>query len=453
VLAKIEWNAKGGSGPILLQPGANHYRLIGLEVTRTASTGLIYNLIATVKGATADHLVFDRMWIHGTAHDETQRGIMLSHVRYVAAVDSYFSDFHCTAITGGCVDSQAVAGGLGDDPMGPFKIEDNFLEAAGECIQLGGDAATATPTDIEIRHNHFFRPMIWMKGQPGFVGGPDGNPFIVKNLFELKNAQRLLFEGNILENSWGGFTQTGFAILMGPKNQAIGTRNVCPICQVTDITMRYVTVSHVGSGLAIGNGLSDNGGAPKDGGRFSIHDLVVDDIRGGFYKGFGAFAQITMTPGVSKAPRLHDLSIDHVTAFAPNILFLIGGPRQDPRMSALSITNNVFTAGRQPIATTGGGPDKNCSAMPQGRTPEEVLRDCFVPYSFHHNIIIGGGGGWPKQNQTPKNASDVGFVKFNDGNGGDYRLSPGSKFKRFAADQKDVGADLDAIDHATRGVQ
>jgi hypothetical protein len=77
-----------------------------------------------------------------------------------------------------------------------------------------------------------------MKGQPGFVGGFDGNPFIVKNLFELKNAERVLFESNILENSWGGFSQAGFAILLTPKNQALHAGNVCPSCQVTDVTIR-----------------------------------------------------------------------------------------------------------------------------------------------------------------------------------------------------------------------
>src|SRR6202023_3594137 len=37
VLAKIEFKGKSGSGPIMSAPGANHYRLIGLEVTRTVS--------------------------------------------------------------------------------------------------------------------------------------------------------------------------------------------------------------------------------------------------------------------------------------------------------------------------------------------------------------------------------------------------------------------------------
>jgi len=64
-------------------------------------------------------------------------------------------------------------------------------------------------------------------------GGLDGNPFIVKNLFELKNAQRVLFEGNVAEYTWGGFTQAGYALMLTPKNQA-GTdgSNLCPACVV-----------------------------------------------------------------------------------------------------------------------------------------------------------------------------------------------------------------------------
>ena len=152
------------------------------------------------------------------------------------------------------------------------------------------------------------------------------------------------------------------------------------------------------------------------------------------------------------SPRLHDVSIDHVTAFPPRSVFIIGGPKVDPRMSGLSVTNSLFTVGPQPIATTGGGPEKNCSAMPRRSTPEGIFRDCFTTYTFHHNVIIGGGG-WPKDNKTPGKPADVGFTNFKDGVGGEYRLSATSKFKHAAADQKDVGADLDAIEKATNGVQ
>jgi hypothetical protein len=451
VLSKIEFDGRGGAGPVIIAPGANHYRLIGLEVTRAVSTALVYNLIGPDKGP-ADHLIFDRMWIHGTAQNETVRGVMLSHIRYGAVIDSYLSDFHCVAKTGGCVDSQAVAGGLGDDPMGPFKIVNNFLEAAAESIELGGSAATATPADIEIRRNHMFKPMIWMRGQLGFVGGLDGNPFIVKNLFEIKNAVRVLFEGNVLENSWGGFSQAGFAILLGPKNQAIGALNVCPACQVTDVTIRYCTISHVGGGFQIGNGLSSNGGAAKDGGRYSIHDVMVDDIQVELYSGRGLFAQISTAPGVTQVVPLHDVSIDHVTAFPPRILFNIGGPIET-KMSHISITNNIFLGPERAVTTTGGGVDRNCSAGPVSRSLDLALHSCFSSFNFQNNVIVGGGGGWPKGTSTPSKLADVGFVNPKDGNGGEYRLAATSKFKHMASDGKDVGADIDAIERATMGVR
>jgi hypothetical protein len=452
VLAKVVFNGTG-SGPIRFEAGANHYRLIGLEITRAENTNVVYNLVGPDKG-TANHLVFDRMWFHGTTHNETVRGLMLSYVKYAAVVDSYFSDFHCIAKTGNCVDSQALSGGHGDDPMGPFKIVNNFLEAAGENIIFGGAEGTATPMDIEIRRNHMFKPRIWMKGQPGFVGGSDGSPFIVKNLFEIKNAQRVLFEANILENNWGGFSQTGFGILLTPKNQEgdHGTRSLCPSCMVTDITIRYCRISHVASGMQIGNGETTIGGVAKDGGRYSIHDIVIDDIQADPYDGFGTFAQLSTAVGETTAPRLHDVSINHVTAFPSRTAFIIGGPVQDPKMSGIRITNSIFSTGDRVVGTTGGGPMKDCAAQPARKSAEVIFHDCFSTYQFDHNVIIGSGG-WPKGNPTVGKAADLEFANYAEGNGGDYRLSARSKFKHSAADQKDPGADLDAIDQATQGVR
>jgi hypothetical protein len=448
VLVKINFNGRGGPAAIVLAPGANHYRLIGLEVTRTASTGVVYNLIGA-RGP-ADHLVFDRMWIHGTAQDETVRGLMLSHVRYTAAVDSYFSDFHCVAKSGACVDSQAIAGGLGDDPTGPFKIVNNFLEAAGESVMFGGGQATTTPADIEIRRNHMFKPITWMRGQPGYVGGVDGNPFIVKNLFELKNAQRVLLEGNILENTWGGFSQSGFGVLITAKNQAgaHGT-NLCPDCQITDVTIRYCRIKHVASGMQIGNGLSDNGGAAKDGQRYSIHDIIIDDIEGKDLGGSGNLFQLSAGPG---APKLQNIRVGHITAFASGGLFNIGNHVTNPKMSNFIFTNNIVMAGEHNVSPTGGG-RTNCAFRESFGTPSTRLQNCFDPFTFSHNAIIGGDSSWPKDNFLPKQPSDIHFVNYNNGSNGDYHLSPSSKFRRAGSDGRDLGADVDAVQAALAAVE
>ena len=66
-----------------------------------------------------------------------------------------------------------ISGGVSNTQDGPFKIQDNFLEASGEAILFGGGAATLTPADIEITNNHFWKPWQWMPGNPNFIGGAE----------------------------------------------------------------------------------------------------------------------------------------------------------------------------------------------------------------------------------------------------------------------------------------
>jgi hypothetical protein len=444
VMAKIVFNGRAGAGPIVFDAGANHYRLLGLEITRDSPGIGIVNLAGPVENNPADHIIFDRVWMHGTAQDETRRGVFLSGTTYMGIIDSFFSDFHCVA-RGGCTDSQAIAGGAGDVAMGAWKIENNYLEAAGENILLGGSHASFTPADIEIRHNYMYKPIAWMRGQPGFMGGESGNPFIVKNLFELKNAQRLLLEGNVLENTWGGFTQPGFAIALSPKNQH---GNVCPLCRVTDITIRYNKISHMGGGLSIANVLSDTGGAAADGGRYSLHDLVFDDIDGATYNGFGTFLLL-----IANTPKLHDVKIDHVTALPPRVFLNIGSKQE--KFANFVFTNNIVDAGQRQVTSTGGGP-ANCAFHPD---PSNVLKNCFESVTFTNNAIIDGSG-WPPGNFYPKDQESVGFLNPNHGKNGDYHLcraknqfcKAASRYLHAGTDGKDLGADMDAIDAATKGV-
>jgi hypothetical protein len=445
VLARIEFSGAGGSGPIAFSKGANHYRLLGLEVTRSVSTATVYALIQFM--GPADHVILDRLWVHGTAQDETVRGIMLGPTGHVAIVDSYFNDFHCVAKTGSCGDTQAIAGGLGSGPMGPYKIVNNFLEASGENVMFGGGSGTATPADIQMSHNHMFKPLTWMKGQTGYVGGTNGNSFIVKNLLELKNAQRVLVEGNIMEDSWGGFSQVGFAILLTPKNP--GSTSPCPPCQVTDVTIRYNSIRHVGAGLQLANALSDNGTAALDGQRYSIHDIVVDDLDGVKYTGPSEFAQVTVSAG---APLLQNVTINHVTAFPAKTLFVIGDMvATSTKIKNFVFSNNLVNAGIYPVWSSGGGA-ANCAYFDK---PTTTLGACFSSYTFANNVLIGSSPAypWPSGNFFPGSATNVRFVNYNGGNGGDYHLQPSSPYKGKGTDGKDLGADLDAIQSATAGVE
>jgi hypothetical protein len=439
--------AATNNGPLVFAAGANHYRLLGLEISRPVGTGVVTALASIASGGTANNLIFDRVWMHGTPQDETTRGIMLEGGAYVSVVDSFFTDFHCVSVTGSCTDAQAIAGGIGNNLDGPYKIVNNFLEASGENVIFGGSAGTTTPADIQISQNHFFKPLTWMKGQPGYVGGTNGNPFIVKNFLELKNAQRVLVEGNIMENTWGGFSQVGFGIVLTPKNP--GGTTPCPLCQVTDVTIRYNTISHVGAGLQIANALSDYGGIALAGQRYSIHDIVVDDIDGVKYQGASEFAQVSVSAG---APLLQNVSINHVTAF-PSYTFLVVGDMvaTSTQMTNFTFTNSIVNAGIYPVWSTGGGP-ANCAYHDQ---PATTLKACFSSYSFASNALIASNAAysWPTGTFLPGSAANVQFVNYNGGKGGDYHLRSTSPYRGKATDGKDLGADLNAIQAATAGVE
>src|SRR5207245_276307 len=66
-----------GTGPFAFELGAKHYRVIGLEVIRQVGGGIVYSLVSLKPGATADHIVLDRMGLHGTPQDDTSKGMQL----------------------------------------------------------------------------------------------------------------------------------------------------------------------------------------------------------------------------------------------------------------------------------------------------------------------------------------------------------------------------------------
>src|SRR5438477_10761439 len=93
----------------------------------------------------------------------------------------------------------------------------------------GADPAITglVPSDIEIRRNHFYKPLIWItENSP--------NQWTVKNLLEFKNAQRILVEGNIFENIWAA-AQIGALMNAKSVNQDGG----CTWCVTRDLTFRF----------------------------------------------------------------------------------------------------------------------------------------------------------------------------------------------------------------------
>jgi hypothetical protein len=426
----------------------DHLRFIGIEWTTPADSETA-RLVTVEHG---DHIVFDRNWVHPAEGKEVAHGIgIVEGAHTIAVINSYINGLNCIARTGKCTDATAVGGGRGDESDYALKIYNNFLESAGENILFGGGPSTTNPTDIEIRRNHLFRPMLWKEGEPGYTPTASGQPYIVKNNFELKSAIRVLFEANLLENTWGGFSQTGWAILLTPANQS----DRCPVCRVNDVTIRFNRIRNVAGVLQIGNALSKTGGASADGGRYSVHDLFADNLHDKDYKGSGAFMIL-----VSRKPPVHDVQIDHVTVFATGGLLAI--MNAGDKLSNFTISNSVFSVGGQrlPVVTAGGGPDA-CASRTQALGSEAVLQACFDPYKFEKNLIITAKGTFPKGNFAVGSPEAAGIRDFKDTIAKDPRLchakgqgcskaSPGAV---AASDGRDLGADIDAVEAAIAGVE
>jgi hypothetical protein len=210
------------------------------------------------------------------------------------------------------------------------------------------------------------------------------------------------------------------------------------------------------NGMQMGTGLSDSGGAASGGERYSIHDLVFDDLEGKELGGFGALFQIT-----SKMPALRDVMLDHITGFPPTALFIFGVDVDREKIVNFTFSNNLVGVGSNEITATGGGP-KNCAFTPNRQLPTGVLKSCFASFTFTHNALVGATHGWPEGNFSPKDASAVQMLDFHQGVGGDYRLCPEKKvgeckmtspFRKAGTDGKDLGAEVDAINAATDGVE
>ena len=142
-------------------PGAHHWRLMFLRFS--ANKDGYGDIIQLGDGSTDQtslsqvpyEIVLDRVYIYGDPLYGQKRGIALN-ARSVTIRNSYISD-----IKGVGMDTQAIAGWNGP---GPYWIENNYLEAAGENVLFGGaDPAipNLVPTDVTIRSNHIARPMSW----------------------------------------------------------------------------------------------------------------------------------------------------------------------------------------------------------------------------------------------------------------------------------------------------
>ncbi|MBX4189037.1 hypothetical protein KW785_00395 [Candidatus Parcubacteria bacterium] len=417
-LAKLQTGVNYANA-VATQPGANYYRLIGLEITTApqlidvntilamgTSDGAVQNTLASIP----HHIVVDRSYVHGYDTLQNRRCIGLNSA-WSAVIDSYVSQCE-----GAGYDTQAIAGGNGP---GPYKIVNNFLEASSEDIAFGGfDPAIQgmLPNDMEIRGNHFFRPLTWRSGTSIY----DGVPRLEKNVIEFKIGKRLLMEGNVLENAWND-AQVGWGFTLWSVNQNGG----CTWCETSDVVIRNNILKNVASPF----GLSGVYGVAVPMSRLYIANNI-DYGRNADNPGWREFS----IAGVSNITAVHNTMLIHGESFMI--------PDSAIPSANLIFQDNVIGDGYYGITNAVGSGIKGLDSATN------------KSWTFDHNVFLLSKNDqdstwlfpYPANNSYPVTLADIGFVSSTD-----FHLSSNSPYKGKASDGSDPGADIDAVLYATRG--
>ena len=394
---------------IATAPGAHHYRFQGIEFSSSSARTTAYDLVRLGGGRkeqkTLDtvphHLVIDRCYIHGHDTQDVQRGVNLNSAETTIS-NSYISDIHMAGI-----EAQAIAGWNGP---GPFHITNNYLEGASQNILFGGaDPASEAfiPSNIEIRGNYMFKPLSWKVGHPTYAG----KHWTVKNILELKNAKNVVIDGNIFENCWTD-GQTGIPILFTVRNQ----EGSAPFSIIQNVTFTNNIVRNAEGGV---NFLGSDNEKPSQRSSVAIiSNNLFADIRGPF---------LTMNG-------FNDVSITHNTHFQTgNIAIFYGIPAEK-----FVYRDNLTIRGSKGYGVFGDATGEGTVALKK-----------FAPDAvFKNNVLIGADASlYPKENQYPASIDRVGFVNFEKG---DYRLGPGSPYKKASSDGQAVGVDWDKLNFSAK---
>ena len=309
-------------------PNSNHWRLIGLEITTSyvSTSRVIYYLVATgeslaVQAQLPAYLVFDRIYIHGLSTTNTQHGIGMD-TQSIGIVDSDCDEIHYNGNDSQCFFSY--------NGSGPFLIQNNFIQAAGENIMFGGNDPSITnlvSSDITVVGNLIQKNLAWDGEEAPYN-------WVVKNHFELKNAQRVLLDGNVLQYTWAAGQDV--SVVLRGVNQ--GGR--CGWCVVQDVTVTHNIIQHAPDGFVIAD--PDTQYAAQTTARILIQNNVLTDIsETNWGAGHGWAFYIAIDNDLAPEP-LQNIIIDHDTVFVDMQDIYIGDTGTVQR---LQMTNDIFQRG------------------------------------------------------------------------------------------------------------
>ena len=343
--------------------------------------------------------VLDRFQLKGSGAPRCTKFAVRISSQHFAMIGSYITGVDCP--------NDTVVGVITEEnTLGPLTLENNYISAIGMGIYLESNGNRPTvPTDVTVTHNMLYWP--WSTMQPRARtprNNWDGYARIVRQQFESKGAERLKFDGNLIDGNWAKQNQ-GPAIFLSPIVSSLdGPTPNRDVTITNNLIRRVATVFHCGG--TRGPSAVPDGGMGR---RVLFSNNLAYDVGYGKYsqnEGAGLVSaynwlgcmDLTMSrntfgkmdyrqsaPGVDWAPGLH----------------MIG---YGPPLEGFSFTDNVYFVDHGAITGNGIVPVKGDRVDSHPQVPDvntsNVAKTAFdswakgvsgnEPYTWSGNIAIGG---------------------------------------------------------------
>lgn len=408
------------SPALAFQPSSNHWRIIGAKITTSYTATPVFWLVGmgflannstgiTVQGNLPDQIIIDRSYIIGTLSTAISHGIF-ANTQSFALVDSF-----CDVIGGNGIEAQCVESYNG---IGPFLIQNNFLGASTENIMFGGADPAITnliPSDITIVGNLIQKDAAWR-----------GNGWVFKNIVELKNAQRVLLDGNVISTTW--FNGQQEAVIIRSVNQSGG----CNWCAVRHVTVTHNLIEHAPEGIVLAALQGPNVALPTN--NVLIRNNVFTDISDANWSGNSSTGFVFQF-GADDPPDMFNIAIDHNTAFSDRLAMQVNYENPGDTMSYVQYTNNLQDAGTVGgIQTQAGGP----------------ISGFLNGYNWQDVIFLNPGGSGSQFPGAPVTYDTIAGAAFTSVSGsdpeisgvpgtGNLQLTGGSAYHNAGTDGNDIG--------------
>ena len=399
-------------GPVIFaKSGACRLRVSRLEITATAQSATTNHNEGLVRVGDGENtleaqpswITLDRVWIHGSPTTSTKNGAVFNG-RSLALIDSWIDQVRWKGIESHCVVAWTGAG--------PMKLVNDHFDCASIGVLLGGAAraiAGVAASDVEVRGNHFVKDTAY-------------RGYVAKNLFEVKDAKRVLLEGNVIEHSWFE-AQSAMAInlqsLTDEKNSDV---------QATDITVRWNRVSQAGQCITMSARGYNGVASPMA--KVLIEQNLCTEI------GIDSISRVLLlTADLQGVEFRHNTFVRLATMRQGSITYVQKG--SGPPASQVDFIDNLI----------GPGLDYGC-IFGEGKSGSDALAKYAKQWSFVGNGCWDshpGAAAYPTGNSFVATQADV---KFN----ADWSLGPRSPFKGKASDGKDPGVDIAELQRRLAGV-